>query len=232
MKKRILILMSMLLATGVMQASLSKEAKLIEAVKEGKVDDVRNLLESGVDLSNEDLYIVVDGRTRSLRRGQRTYPLLALSLKRRCADIAKLLIEYGANLNEEGLVGKTPLLSAAGKGLHEIVFILLSRDVNPNQIGSRGQTPLHRAARNGCMETINHLLNFSADPTITDMYNEKPGHLAKDAKIKQILEKKAKEVIRRAAAAAFAQADHPRLGAGSPARVLNRELFPLICRYL
>jgi ankyrin repeat protein len=110
-------------------------------------------------------------------------------------DLAKQLIEAGADVNQWDIFGEAPLFTAIGKhtqinggrgsidplnktGGMTIVEMLLERGANPNMqlffrpanvSGStftRGSTPLIRAATTADMEVINLLLKHGADPNL------------------------------------------------------------------
>lgn len=57
--------------------------------------------------------------------------------------MAKLLIEYGANINEVDILGATPLHRAAAQGRNTIVELLLSTPkIQYDLTDSTGSTPL------------------------------------------------------------------------------------------
>lgn len=60
-------------------------------------------------------------------------------------EIAKLLLERGANPNRRGKTNSTPLLYAVAVGNVELVTLLLEHGANPNTPGADGLTPLHKA---------------------------------------------------------------------------------------
>merc|ERR1712100_21540 len=63
-------------------------------------------------------------------------------------EIAKLLLENGAKVNQADTEGRTPLNEAAEQGHTEITNLLLKKGADPNNIArkSDGSTPLHYAA--------------------------------------------------------------------------------------
>lgn len=64
-------------------------------------------------------------------------------------QVARLLIDYGADPNEPGLGGLRPIISAADAGNTEVVRILLEKGVDPNSKGVAGESALsHAIAKN------------------------------------------------------------------------------------
>lgn len=62
-------------------------------------------------------------------------------------DIAKRLIEAGADVNSSSENGTTPLIAAARSGYAEVVKLLLSRRANPNLKLDTGETALDVALK-------------------------------------------------------------------------------------
>lgn len=82
--------------------------------------------------------------------------------KGRAGDVA-LLLEKGADVNDPGYQGQTPLKYAAEKGHLEIVNLLLSRGANVNTRDVWLETPLTAAARAGHLAVVEALLAKGAD---------------------------------------------------------------------
>jgi uncharacterized protein len=120
-------------------------------------------------------------------------------------DLAKHLIEAGADVNQWDLFGAAPLFTAVGlhsrvdggrasidplnetRGL-DVIRLLLDRGADPNMqlffrpakvrgsTNTRGSTPLIRAATNGDMEIVRLLLEHGADATIHMADRQTPIH--------------------------------------------------------
>ena len=86
-------------------------------------------------------------------------PNLAVSL----SNVARLLLEHGADVNARTNDGSTPLHVAAGSGSVEAIHVLLEHGADANARKNDDTTPLHEAARNGRAEAIRVLLEHGAD---------------------------------------------------------------------
>ena len=71
-------------------------------------------------------------------------------------DIAKLLIEYGADINSKGNQNQTPLHSASDswKEQKEVVLLLLNNETEVNSRMNNGKTPLGLALEKGYQNTV------------------------------------------------------------------------------
>ncbi|WP_292642151.1 ankyrin repeat domain-containing protein [Mesorhizobium sp.] len=93
-------------------------------------------------------------------------------------DLAKLLINRGADVNLPVSWQRTPLYAANKGGYGDIVKLLLDNGANPNQL-AKAQTPLHVAAENGCLQCVIHLVDAGADVNALTSNGSPPIHLAK-----------------------------------------------------
>ncbi|MBR2281582.1 MAG: ankyrin repeat domain-containing protein [Spirochaetales bacterium] len=87
--------------------------------------------------------------------------------KDRGADMLRLLIEKGADVNYVSNDGETPLSIAVEDNKLEYVAILLENGANVNYPNSYGETPLQTAVAYGYGKLIDLLLAFHADPEVT-----------------------------------------------------------------
>lgn len=107
----------------------------VDAVRENRIDDVKELLKSGADVNAKDMFGGNTGLHWSARLG--------------LAEMARLLIENGADPNARNDDNDTPLHWAAREGQKELVVILLAHRAKVNAVGKAGWTPLRWAEAQG-----------------------------------------------------------------------------------
>jgi ankyrin repeat protein len=140
----------LLLSSGANPAPLGWTA-LHRAVALGKVDDVRQRLEAGDDVTAFD-------------RWERT-PLL-LSLQTGDIEKAELLLAAGGSLADRGRCGRTPLMYPVENDDPAMLRWLLERGVDPNATDDFGGTALIAAAQCGSAKCVRVLLEAGADPNL------------------------------------------------------------------
>jgi cytohesin len=130
-----------------------------------RVEVAELLLKHGADPNARDK----DGKTP-----------LHYAVAHRHSDAVKLLLEYGAEVDEElaEALRLTPLHLAASRGSVEEVERLLSRDGDPNARDVFGRTPLHYAAARNRKAVAELLLKHGADPNAKDESGKTPLDLA------------------------------------------------------
>ena len=128
-------------------------SSLIQAVRSGSIDRVRELLRTGVDVNASQ----GDGAT-------------ALHWAAHRSDVAatELLIRAGAEVNRANELGATPLWLASLNGDAVIAGKLLDARADPNRALASGETPLMTAARSGSVQTVTVLLDHGADLNATE----------------------------------------------------------------
>jgi ankyrin repeat protein len=75
-------------------------------------------------------------------------------------EIAKILIEFKADVNAKQMQGVTPLHSAAHNGNKQLVQLLIESGASLNSIMDNGQTPLSLAIEKGYNETADILRKY------------------------------------------------------------------------
>jgi Zn-dependent protease with chaperone function len=126
---------------------------LIDAVVQGDLNKMNELLLDGVDLDTQDH----DGWTA-----------LHWAVEDSNIDASKAILEAGANPNIEDYYGGVPLMTAAGDGNIEMLKLLLQAGVNIDHQDYDGWTPLMYAVSSGQIQTVQALLEAGANTEIKD----------------------------------------------------------------
>jgi ankyrin repeat protein len=139
---------------------------LHDAVKADHVVLVRLRLAEGADVNEVDVFGTP----------------LHYAAARNSADIAKLLIDAGADLEAEaaGIFQRRahPLHTAARANAVQVAKLVISGGAQVNARDADDVTPLLVAARNGSAEMVDLLLKSGADPVAEDSYYGTPIHAA------------------------------------------------------
>jgi ankyrin repeat protein len=107
----------------------------VEAVRDNRIEDVKELLNNGADVNAQDMFGGNTGLHWAARLG--------------LAEMARLLIENGANPNACNDDNDTPLHWAAREGQKELLVILLAHGAKVNAVDKGGWTPLRWAEAQG-----------------------------------------------------------------------------------
>jgi hypothetical protein len=81
-------------------------------------------------------------------------------------DVAKYLIELGADLNVVGGDGGTQINWAVHHDNVDIIKLMVDKGAKLNIRNQWGMTELHTAIWRGCINVVNYLLDHGSDPTI------------------------------------------------------------------
>jgi cytochrome c len=139
----------------------AQPSNLGDLVKKGDVAAVTSALDKGAAINE------VDGLSA-----------LYIACEDGNVELARLLIDRGADVNLPVSWQRTPLYAAVNGGHADIVKLLLDNGANPNQV-SKGQTPLHLAAENGCLQCVISLVDAGADVNALTSQRSPPIHFAK-----------------------------------------------------
>jgi cytohesin len=139
-------LLAILLAFAQDEAD-AKVKQLFQAIREGKIGTVRKLIDEGV----------------SLRSAPGDHSVLHQAAEYSQVEIARLLIEKGADVKATESLDGTPLNIAAYRGPVEMVRLLIDAGADLHSIRSReNATPLHSAASCGNVEIVQALIKAGA----------------------------------------------------------------------
>jgi len=115
--------------------------KLVEIVSEGKTEKVQTLIDEGADVNA---------------------PLI-LAIRKGYSEIARLLLQAGADANFRDSQQKTALIVAAENNRLDIVKQLIDRDAGVNSANPHGMSALIAAAKNGQADVVETLIVAGAD---------------------------------------------------------------------
>ncbi|XP_039189482.1 85/88 kDa calcium-independent phospholipase A2 isoform X1 [Crotalus tigris] len=94
------------------------------------------------------------------------------------AEITRMLIEYGCEVNALSSSGESALHIAVRRGRLDCTMVLLTHGAMPNTKEKNGNTPLHLAMQQDHIEMIKALIVFGADVDIPNDLGETPGLVA------------------------------------------------------
>jgi ankyrin repeat protein len=95
-------------------------------------------------------------------------------------EVARLLLNCGADKKKTDNGGCTPLHLACFRGHLELVRLLIDRGADKEKARNDGSTPLHLACFWGHLEVVRLLLDCGADNEAADKYGNTPLHDACD----------------------------------------------------
>lgn len=142
----------------------SNGAILCDALNKNDSAKARELIDQGADMDS--------------RSGPKNHTPLMLACINKNTEIAKLLVEKGADVNSSDIDKITPLSYAALHGKPELVSLLIEKGANVNNIDLHGNTPLYYAAAKGKLVVTNLLIEKGADVNIENKYGYTPLDIA------------------------------------------------------
>jgi len=120
---------------------------LIEACKKGRLEDVKRLLNEGVDVNTTDK----DGNTA-----------LKWAIYYQHIDVVSFLLNSGADVNPQNKDGHTALMATAYVGFPEATTLVLEKGADINAKDLKGKTALDWAVLRGHEEVKEILLKHGA----------------------------------------------------------------------
>lgn len=96
-------------------------------------------------------------------------------------EIAKFLVQQGANINQPNNIGETPFHFAVSRS-KDLVDFFVSKGANVRAPDPLKETPLHKAAFSGSLEAVQHLMSTDAQHDINalDIFNHTPVDVARE----------------------------------------------------
>jgi ankyrin repeat protein len=153
-------------------AQTSQREQLSKALWTLNTDAVRSLLDAGASAKTRDSEGFVPLVSAVIAGSQPNKEQVAL-------DIAQLLIKAGADVNEEGPVGTTPLAAACSQtNSVRIVEFLIERGASVNVKGYNGTSPLYQAVRKGRPVMAEVLIEHGANVNAKNMEGQSILHYA------------------------------------------------------
>lgn len=136
------------------ESELSAGAKFAVAIERDDLDKVRALLDSGLsaDTHSED--------------GENFETPLMKAARSGTIEIARLLLDRGADVNAQDGEQTTALEAAISSEQTAMVALLLERKANPNSVNKYMQSALSNAAGAGNLEVTEMLLQAKAKPEL------------------------------------------------------------------
>lgn len=149
------------------QSKRSGLTPLMAACKQGNMEVVENLIYKEANLNQVNDAIVFKDKEKTEKKMSNKRPLDYCRKSERYIDLAKLLINSGADMNYVGTDGFTELTRAIRYDYGVYIDFLLKKGVDVNQVDTvNASTPLMYAAQKGDLELCNKLIEAGADRTI------------------------------------------------------------------
>jgi ankyrin repeat protein len=145
-------------------ASPAGESPLMHCARTGSVAAVKSLLQRRADPNAKD------------NEEQQTALMWAVAQKH--ADVAKALIDGGADIHAKSRGGFTPMMFAARVGAIEAGDVLLAAKSDVNEVGPGGMTPLVLASASGQSAFAIHILDKGANANAKDQHGATAMHYA------------------------------------------------------
>ncbi|KAL0961929.1 hypothetical protein UPYG_G00333500 [Umbra pygmaea] len=125
----------------------SKEARLVPD-KDGSIPLLLAVEAGNVGIVKELLGYLSESQLKAQKTGSGD-AALHVCCRRKDTEMAKVLIEYGANVDLQNEEGQTPLHIAAGEGDESLLKLFFQSKANPNVTDKMDRSPLHIAAERG-----------------------------------------------------------------------------------
>lgn len=146
-----------------------KMALLQLLMDSGANPNVQSGLEHAAQAGDNAMVKLMLARGADPNKRQGYYSALMFALTGNHIETAHLLLDKGANPNDEGGGPDTTLMTALNYGHNDLALILLDKGANPNKTGTGGQHPLEAAALKGRADVTKKLLEKGATVEAKDI---------------------------------------------------------------
>lgn len=173
---------AVLLANGLRNMPGMKSDEVQDWLKNIKLDD--NTLMNNEGIINPNYIKLFENQNINLdvREKYRKQTALIAAAERGRVDVARLLLNAGADVNATDKYGSTALVSASSAGHADIVKLLIAAGANVNMKTTGtygGETALMAASENGRTEIVRSLLEAGADSSVKDRWQRSVADLAR-----------------------------------------------------
>ena len=169
---------------------------MIEAALNGRVLDVRKLLDSGTDPDTKDEYectsllhacffgheeivkLLLERKANVNAETKQGNTALRIACDNGRTSVAQMLIDAKADINVRNEYGETTLHEASSQGRDEMVRFLLKNKADSDIRNQNGETALHKACVSGALDCVALLLDHNASYTAMNIWGESPVDIA------------------------------------------------------
>jgi ankyrin repeat protein len=177
---------------SLVSARSGETSAILYAVYHGHPEIARLFVDKGASLSFAEAIALGEGdRVKEMLARDPTlansfsddgYPSLGLAIFFRHPEIARHLVELGADVNAPARNAQkvAPIHAAAAVGDREMVRFLLERGANANARQQQGFAAIHTAAQHGDIEMATDLVKHGADPAAAADNGQTPADFARE----------------------------------------------------
>jgi len=132
-------------------------------------------------------FLIVERSQDVNARGFGSETPLSVASRQGHSEVARVLLEHGADTETGNSTGCSPLEVASAGGHVEVVQVLLEHGADVEARDEYKYTALHMASTHGKPASTRVLLEHSADPNAKDANDETPLHLTENAGVARVL---------------------------------------------
>ncbi|KAF7652561.1 hypothetical protein LDENG_00095230 [Lucifuga dentata] len=188
-------------------AVITQQARMVEALLKAGADPAaldrngQTALHLCCEYHQHDcLFVVLSQSSSSMCLEIRNYEGLSplhLAVQHGCKDLARMLLDSGADINAMDVKsGQSPLMHAVESSNSDMVHFLIENGCDVNSQSYSGNTALHSACGRGQVDTARLLLKSGADCSLKNYHNDTPVMVATNKKIADVLRGRGSKQIR------------------------------------